>query len=90
MKIVSFNINGLRARLEQLQSLIDAHQPDIIGLQEIKVHDEVFPVADIEAKDTPPSIMARKPTTGLPCSASCNPMPYSAASPTTSRMPNAG
>ena len=49
MKIVSFNINGIRARLHQLQALIDAHQPDVIGLQETKAHDEVFPVADVEA-----------------------------------------
>ncbi|MBR9726925.1 exodeoxyribonuclease III [Shewanella intestini] len=49
MKIVSFNINGIRARLHQLQALIDSHQPDIIGLQETKVHDEAFPVADVEA-----------------------------------------
>lgn len=49
MKIMSFNINGLRARLPQLAALIDKHQPDIIGLQETKVHDEVFPLADVEA-----------------------------------------
>ncbi|RQW63273.1 exodeoxyribonuclease III [Vibrio viridaestus] len=49
MKIISFNINGLRARLHQLQAIIDKHSPDIIGLQEIKVHDEAFPLADIEA-----------------------------------------
>ena len=49
MKVISFNINGLRARLHQLQALIEKHQPDIIGLQEIKVHDEAFPLADVEA-----------------------------------------
>ena len=49
MKIVSFNINGLRARLHQLQALIEKHQPDVIGLQEIKVHDEAFPLEDVEA-----------------------------------------
>ncbi|NDV89981.1 exodeoxyribonuclease III [Alteromonas sp. 345S023] len=49
MKVISFNINGIRARLHQLQALIDTHQPDIIGLQEIKVHDEQFPVAAVEA-----------------------------------------
>lgn len=43
MKIVSFNSNGLRARLHQLQSIIDKHRPDIIGLQETKVRDEEFP-----------------------------------------------
>ena len=49
MKVISFNINGLRARLHQLQAVIDKHQPDVIGLQEIKVHDEAFPIADVEA-----------------------------------------
>ena len=28
MKIVSFNINGLRARPHQLAALIEKHQPD--------------------------------------------------------------
>ncbi|GLZ86552.1 exonuclease III [Metapseudomonas resinovorans] len=47
MKIVSFNINGLRARPHQLEALIAKHQPDVIGLQETKVADEQFPVAEI-------------------------------------------
>lgn len=49
MKIVSFNINGLRARPHQLAALIEKHQPDVIGLQEIKVADEQFPLAEVEA-----------------------------------------
>ncbi|SHH37163.1 exodeoxyribonuclease III [Ferrimonas marina] len=49
MKLVSFNINGLRARLHQLQALIDKHQPDVIGLQEIKVDDAQFPREAVEA-----------------------------------------
>ncbi|MFA0438497.1 exodeoxyribonuclease III [Vibrio sp. 10N.286.49.C2] len=49
MKIISFNINGLRARLHQLQALIDKHQPDVIGLQEIKVHNDAFPLEAVEA-----------------------------------------
>jgi exodeoxyribonuclease-3 len=48
MKFISFNINGIRARLHQLQALIDKHQPDVIGLQEIKVDNEAFPVKAIE------------------------------------------
>ena len=48
MKIISFNINGLRARPHQLQAIIEQHNPDIIGLQETKVHDEVFPISIIE------------------------------------------
>lgn len=49
MKFISFNINGIRARIHQLAALIEKHQPDVIGLQEIKVHDDMFPVNDIEA-----------------------------------------
>ncbi|EXI63070.1 exonuclease III [Mannheimia granulomatis] len=43
MKFISFNINGLRARPHQLEAIIEKHQPDVIGLQEIKVADEDFP-----------------------------------------------
>lgn len=49
MKIISFNINGIRARLHQLKALLDKHQPDVLGLQEIKVHDDEFPLADVQA-----------------------------------------
>ena len=49
MKFVSFNINGLRARPHQLAALVEQHQPDVIGLQETKVHDDMFPLADVEA-----------------------------------------
>lgn len=42
-KIVSFNINGVRARPHQLEAIRDQLDADIIGLQETKVHDEQFP-----------------------------------------------
>jgi len=48
MKIVSFNINSLRARPHQLEAIIDSHQPDVIALQETKVHDDDFPHEMIE------------------------------------------
>lgn len=44
MKIVSFNVNSIRQRLHQLQSVIDKHAPEFIGLQETKVQDHEFPV----------------------------------------------
>lgn len=47
MKFVSFNINGLRARPHQLAAIIDQHQPDVIGLQETKVHDDMFPLEEV-------------------------------------------
>lgn len=49
MKVVSFNINGIRARLHQLEALIQKHAPDVIGLQETKVHDDQFPLEAVEA-----------------------------------------
>lgn len=49
MKIISFNVNSIRSRLHQLSAVIDKHQPDIIALQETKVQDVDFPLADIEA-----------------------------------------
>lgn len=49
MRIISFNINGLRARLHQLEAIIARWSPDVLCLQEIKVHDDQFPLADVEA-----------------------------------------
>ncbi|MEY6432259.1 exodeoxyribonuclease III [Thioalkalicoccus limnaeus] len=48
LKIVSFNINGIRARPHQLAALKARHDPDIIGLQESKVADEAFPREEVE------------------------------------------
>ncbi len=47
MKIISFNVNGLRARFHQIQAIIDKHAPDIIGIQESKVSNQDFPVEAI-------------------------------------------
>ncbi len=49
MKLISFNTNGLRARPHQIKALIEKHQPDVIGIQETKVHDEEFPQEMITA-----------------------------------------
>lgn len=43
MKIVTWNINSLRIRLNLIEQLIDQYQPDIIALQEIKTVNELFP-----------------------------------------------
>lgn len=48
-KIASWNVNSLRVRLEQVLQWLAAEQPDILALQETKLTDEAFPVADIEA-----------------------------------------
>lgn len=49
MKIASFNINGIRARLPRLLEWLVREQPDVACLQELKCADESLPVGDIEA-----------------------------------------
>ena len=48
MRIISFNINSIRARPHQLIHLRDTLDPDVIGLQETKVNDPDFPLDVIE------------------------------------------
>ena len=43
MKIVSWNVNSVRARIENIQNYIKDTSPDILLLQEIKTQDENFP-----------------------------------------------
>ncbi|HZG31131.1 MAG TPA: exodeoxyribonuclease III [Ensifer sp.] len=49
MKIVTWNINGVRARIENLCVWLKESDPDIVCLQEIKSLDENFPRLEIEA-----------------------------------------
>jgi exodeoxyribonuclease-3 len=43
VKIVSWNVNSVRARLKNVIDFISEYHPDIIGLQEIKCINEQFP-----------------------------------------------
>lgn len=88
MKIVSFNINGLRARPHQLAALIERHQPDVIGLQETKVADDQFPQAEIGRSATTSTTTGRKATTASPCSPARRPWNCTAASRATARSPS--
>ncbi|WP_242137677.1 exodeoxyribonuclease III [Sphingomonas sp. TREG-RG-20F-R18-01] len=49
MKIVTYNINGIKARLPRLLEYLAEQQPDVVCLQELKTSDETFPEADIRA-----------------------------------------
>ncbi len=49
MKIVSYNVNGIKARLPRLLEYLAEQQPDVVCLQELKSSDETFPEADIRA-----------------------------------------
>lgn len=50
MLIATWNINGVKARLDTLLAWLDERQPDVVGLQEIKSVDEGFPRGELEAR----------------------------------------
>ena len=49
MKIATWNINGVRARIDNLIAWLKESQPDIVALQEIKCQDDAFPRLEVEA-----------------------------------------
>jgi len=49
MKIATFNINSIRNRLTNLLEWLEAAQPDVACLQELRIYHEEFPLAAIKA-----------------------------------------
>lgn len=49
LKIASWNINGVKARIDNLLHWLSESQPDVACLQEIKSVDDLFPRLEIEA-----------------------------------------
>jgi exodeoxyribonuclease-3 len=43
MKIATFNVNGIRGRLQNLLAWLERERPDVACLQELKAPDEAFP-----------------------------------------------
>lgn len=46
MKIVSWNVNSIRARLDQALDWLERERPDVALLQETKIVDQEFPIDD--------------------------------------------
>lgn len=49
MKVATWNVNSIRAREARLLAWIERHQPDVLCLQELKVTDDLLPIAGLEA-----------------------------------------
>jgi exodeoxyribonuclease-3 len=47
MRIVTWNVNSLRARLPRVLQLLDEHQPDVALLQETKTAPDTFPTEEL-------------------------------------------
>ena len=48
MRLATWNVNGMRARLGFIRHWLEARQPDVVGIQELKLHDDGFPHAELE------------------------------------------
>ena len=49
MKLVTWNVNSLKARMPRVLELLEAHQPDVLLLQETKTEPDAFPHLELEA-----------------------------------------
>ena len=49
MRVVTWNVNSLRARLERVEAWIAEVQPDVLCIQETKLADDAFPALTFEA-----------------------------------------
>ena len=49
IKIATWNVNSVRARMDRLLAWLQRTQPDIVSLQELKVREEMFPYDAIRA-----------------------------------------
>ncbi|MDJ0523521.1 MAG: exodeoxyribonuclease III [Planctomycetota bacterium] len=48
MRLITWNVNSIRTRLERVLALLERHDPDVLCLQETKVVDEDFPRSAFE------------------------------------------
>ena len=48
MKIVSWNVNSVRARINNILNYIKSSKPDILMIQEIKTEEKNFPFEDFK------------------------------------------
>src|SRR5262245_36046418 len=65
MKIATYNVNSIRARLERLVAWLGREHADVICLQELKVPDHEFPQMEIEAIGYQAAVYGQKTYNGV-------------------------
>jgi len=65
MRIATWNINGIKARLPRVLEWLEEFKPDIALLQEIKSMNETFPAMEIESLDYNLAIHGQKSYNGV-------------------------
>lgn len=67
MRIATFNINSINARLPQFIKWLQTKTPDIVMLQEIKCEYNAFPFLKLMPWATMPKFWGKKAITAWPC-----------------------
>ena len=65
MKIVSWNVNSVRARIDNILDYISDSKPDILMLQEIKTEEENFPFMDFKNAGYESHVFGQKSYNGV-------------------------
>ena len=65
MRIATWNVNGLRARLDFLRIWLQERSPDVVGLQELKLTEADFPFAELEALGYRAAVAGQKAWNGV-------------------------
>ena len=65
MKLATWNINGLNARLDFVAHWLEARQPDVVGLQELKLTEDRFPQSRFEDLGYQCSVLGQKSWNGV-------------------------
>ena len=89
MKIITWNVNSVHARLPRVIALLARHRPDLVCLQEIKTSSAQFPVGDFaaagyqaavhgQAGRNGVAVLARTPLADVACGFAGDPVPEQA------------
>ena len=65
MKIISWNVNSVRARINNILDYIKEDSPDILLLQEIKTQDESFPYEEFKKIEYDSFVFGQKSYNGV-------------------------
>ena len=65
MIISSWNVNSVRARIENIKSYLLKYKPDVVMMQEIKTEDVNFPYDDFSSMDYESHVFGQKSYNGV-------------------------
>ena len=65
MRVATWNVNGLRSRLDFVKIWLRERKPDVVALQELKLEDDKFPREELEAEGYFAAVYGQKAWNGV-------------------------